>query len=282
MCNDGTGASLNQSDRGTAIEKAKKEATTDGTKRALRLFGNGLGLTIYDKQYIDNIRTGKIQSEALDLTRSDTISTSEINANEQMRKRIKAEPGCDNTYHTNDINNNNNYISNIPAPTPVIQSSTTYNNNNNTNANTSINNPVIPLQISTTYNTKSHATTSLSNPYQSTTTIHTPNANTITNPYTSNTAIYRPPVQSNSMPDKTQSITNITTIQPPSFVSAPALNTYTPQQQIKSIVQSNTPLHVPQQQKYINNNNNHHHHPPPPLVHSSSPLDDNDLANLPM
>lgn len=31
--------------------QAKKEAVTDGLKRCLRLFGNGLGLCIYDKAY---------------------------------------------------------------------------------------------------------------------------------------------------------------------------------------------------------------------------------------
>ncbi len=34
-----------------AFEKAKKEGTTDGLKRALRNFGNLLGNCVYDKDY---------------------------------------------------------------------------------------------------------------------------------------------------------------------------------------------------------------------------------------
>ena len=122
----GYGTSINQSDKGTAIEKAKKEAVTDAMKRALRLFGNGLGLTIYDKQYISDIRSGKIHSEALDLTRNDTLTTEELNAFETSRKRMKAEPTYDSSY--------TNTTSNVPQ-NPVIQqtvpqqSTNTYNNN---------------------------------------------------------------------------------------------------------------------------------------------------------
>lgn len=36
---------------GTAMENAKKEAVSDSTKRALRMFGNALGNSIYDKQH---------------------------------------------------------------------------------------------------------------------------------------------------------------------------------------------------------------------------------------
>lgn len=57
---DGTGVGImmNAFDRGAALEKAKKEAESDGLKRALRLFGKGLGNTVYDKQYTDWILKG--------------------------------------------------------------------------------------------------------------------------------------------------------------------------------------------------------------------------------
>ena len=42
--------------RSGALEKAKKEAVTDGLKRALRLFGNRLGGTIYDKKYLRDVQ----------------------------------------------------------------------------------------------------------------------------------------------------------------------------------------------------------------------------------
>lgn len=41
--------------KAAAFEKAKKEGTTDGMKRALRNFGNVLGNCIYDKEYLGKI-----------------------------------------------------------------------------------------------------------------------------------------------------------------------------------------------------------------------------------
>ena len=37
------------------FEKAKKEGTTDGLKRALRSFGNVLGNCLYDKDYLAKV-----------------------------------------------------------------------------------------------------------------------------------------------------------------------------------------------------------------------------------
>ncbi|KAI4207210.1 MAG: hypothetical protein LQ346_000704 [Caloplaca aetnensis] len=41
--------------KAAAFEKAKKEGTTDGLKRALRNFGNILGNCVYDKEYISKV-----------------------------------------------------------------------------------------------------------------------------------------------------------------------------------------------------------------------------------
>lgn len=41
--------------KAAAFEKAKKEGTTDGLKRALRNFGNVLGNCIYDKEYLAKV-----------------------------------------------------------------------------------------------------------------------------------------------------------------------------------------------------------------------------------
>lgn len=46
----GYGISDNKN-KGEAIEKAKKEAVSDARKRALRLFGNALGNSVYDREY---------------------------------------------------------------------------------------------------------------------------------------------------------------------------------------------------------------------------------------
>ena len=50
----GFGTGENRS-RGAAIESAKKEAISDARKRALRLFGNALGNSIYDREYLETL-----------------------------------------------------------------------------------------------------------------------------------------------------------------------------------------------------------------------------------
>ncbi|CAD6445158.1 38355255-20e3-48ff-a51b-a3e1fbaa28d9 [Sclerotinia trifoliorum] len=47
--------------KAAAFEKAKKEGTTDGLKRALRNFGNVLGNCIYDKDYLSKVTKIKVQ-----------------------------------------------------------------------------------------------------------------------------------------------------------------------------------------------------------------------------
>ncbi|KAG9245044.1 hypothetical protein BJ878DRAFT_459091 [Calycina marina] len=47
--------------KAAAFEKAKKEGTTDGLKRALRNFGNVLGNCIYDKDYLAKVTKIKVQ-----------------------------------------------------------------------------------------------------------------------------------------------------------------------------------------------------------------------------
>ncbi|EEA27895.1 DNA repair protein rad52 [Talaromyces marneffei ATCC 18224] len=46
--------------KAAAFEKAKKEGTTDGLKRALRTFGNVLGNCIYDKEYLAKVTRLKV------------------------------------------------------------------------------------------------------------------------------------------------------------------------------------------------------------------------------
>ena len=61
-----------------AFEKAKKEATTDGLKRALRNFGNVLGNCIYDKEYLSKVTKVKVAPtkwDIHDLHRHSTYAT---------------------------------------------------------------------------------------------------------------------------------------------------------------------------------------------------------------
>ncbi|ONH68876.1 DNA repair and recombination protein RAD52 [Cyberlindnera fabianii] len=51
----GYGSLDNGRTKAMAFEKAKKEAMTDGLKRALRCFGNAMGNCLYDKEYLSKI-----------------------------------------------------------------------------------------------------------------------------------------------------------------------------------------------------------------------------------
>ncbi|KZV76415.1 recombination protein Rad52 [Peniophora sp. CONT] len=57
----GYGTADNLKSKGAALDKAKKEAVTDGVKRALRNFGNLLGLCLYEKQFTQEIIKIKAQ-----------------------------------------------------------------------------------------------------------------------------------------------------------------------------------------------------------------------------
>ncbi|KAJ1969631.1 DNA repair protein rad52 [Dispira parvispora] len=51
----GYGSAENAKTKAAAFEKAKKEAVTDGLKRALRMFGNSLGNCLYNKNYLKQV-----------------------------------------------------------------------------------------------------------------------------------------------------------------------------------------------------------------------------------
>jgi DNA repair and recombination protein RAD52 len=53
--------------KAAAFEKAKKEGTTDGLKRALRNFGNVLGNCIYDKAYLAKVTKMKVEPTKFDV-----------------------------------------------------------------------------------------------------------------------------------------------------------------------------------------------------------------------
>lgn len=53
--------------KAAAFEKAKKEATTDALKRALKNFGNVLGNCIYDKDYLSKVTKLKVEKPRWDV-----------------------------------------------------------------------------------------------------------------------------------------------------------------------------------------------------------------------
>ncbi|OAV88842.1 hypothetical protein PTTG_04456 [Puccinia triticina 1-1 BBBD Race 1] len=59
----GYGKLENSKSKADALDKCKKEAVTDALKRTLRTFGNLMGNCLYDKTYLNNIKTMQAQKE---------------------------------------------------------------------------------------------------------------------------------------------------------------------------------------------------------------------------
>ncbi|KAH7011642.1 hypothetical protein EDB80DRAFT_397443, partial [Ilyonectria destructans] len=98
----GYGSIENAKGKAMAFEKAKKEGTTDGMKRALRSFGNVLGNCIYDKDYVKQVT--KIKAEPVkrfdqdnlhrhsDFVKRDMVRVEPTIAVTKVVPAIKAEP----------------------------------------------------------------------------------------------------------------------------------------------------------------------------------------------
>ncbi|KAJ2783181.1 DNA repair protein rad52 [Coemansia javaensis] len=67
----GFGVIENVKSKGQALEKVKKEATTDALKRAMRQFGNVLGNCLYDKDYVRNLT--QVQKQARNRISGDAL-----------------------------------------------------------------------------------------------------------------------------------------------------------------------------------------------------------------
>lgn len=63
----GYGNSENQRQKSAAFEQAKKKAVSDGLKRALRNFGNALGLTVYDRDHLKSMKRQAAVKRAIGL-----------------------------------------------------------------------------------------------------------------------------------------------------------------------------------------------------------------------
>lgn len=101
----GTGSCIH-TDRVAAIDKSKKEAVTDAMKRALRLYGNGLGNSLYDKDYLQQLNNGTIAPEPLDMNRNS--------------KRYKS----DTNNQSNSLNSNNHNTTTTTRPNSTINGNT--------------------------------------------------------------------------------------------------------------------------------------------------------------
>ncbi|RDA93641.1 hypothetical protein CP533_4852, partial [Ophiocordyceps camponoti-saundersi (nom. inval.)] len=87
----GYGSIENARGKAMAFEKAKKEGTTDGLKRALRSFGNVLGNCIYDKDYVKQVT--KVKAQPVKRFDQDNLHRHADFATEKRKEsRIKPEP----------------------------------------------------------------------------------------------------------------------------------------------------------------------------------------------
>ncbi|ORZ36706.1 hypothetical protein BCR44DRAFT_125376 [Catenaria anguillulae PL171] len=78
----GYGIGDNFRTKGQALEKTRKEATTDALKRTLRLFGNSLGNCLHDKDFLRQVNTMPVQRK--------TLSTEDIYRKGSMMQ----QPNC--------------------------------------------------------------------------------------------------------------------------------------------------------------------------------------------
>ena len=89
----GYGTCANMPHRGEALEKAKKEASSDALKRTLRLFGNGLGNCIYDKDYLAKLGKGTVVNQPLDLSKNRAKKRKFVPIKDEFAPAVKPEPG---------------------------------------------------------------------------------------------------------------------------------------------------------------------------------------------
>jgi DNA repair and recombination protein RAD52 len=88
----GYGQIENCKSKATAFEKAKKEGTTDGLKRALRNFGNVLGNCIYDKEYLKKvvrIKPTPVRFDEANLHRAGDLTAKETDCIKIKKEKIE-------------------------------------------------------------------------------------------------------------------------------------------------------------------------------------------------
>ena len=69
----GYGLSEGMTSKGLSFEKARKEAVTDGLKRALKSFGNVLGNCLYDKEYVSYV--GSLSKSTTNFEQEDMMNS---------------------------------------------------------------------------------------------------------------------------------------------------------------------------------------------------------------
>jgi DNA recombination protein Rad52 len=81
----GYGTAESMKDRGSATEKAGKEAATDAIKRALRQFGDAMGNCLYNKDYLKRVALIKSGFEVIDFD-EDRLHRLKVNESRKRRR----------------------------------------------------------------------------------------------------------------------------------------------------------------------------------------------------
>ncbi|KAI1291467.1 DNA repair protein rad52 [Mortierella claussenii] len=113
----GYGSSENQKSKAASLEKAKKEATTDGLKRALTSFGNVLGTCLYDKNYCRFLSTQRVEkprfnAKEIHFFPTETSPTQQGQSSNQQQLPHQQEPVLNNQHQhvqQNQSRNQQNY-----------------------------------------------------------------------------------------------------------------------------------------------------------------------------
>lgn len=113
----GYGHIENAKGKAAAFEKAKKEATTDGLKRALRMFGNVLGNCIKDKDYLQKVLKVKVPAAKWDIDNLHRHSTFAV----PVKEIVTAKPIDDRPHDTTPRNGaSNNSKSSLTRDSMVL------------------------------------------------------------------------------------------------------------------------------------------------------------------
>ncbi len=116
----GYGHVENYSGKALAFEKAKKEGTTDGLKRALRTFGNVLGNCIYDNSYMKEILKIRVEPKAFNL---DILHRHQNFRTVEIKKEDPRDDEDEYGYAEGDFNDadfSESYLNNTARPDEVV------------------------------------------------------------------------------------------------------------------------------------------------------------------
>ncbi|KAI9498123.1 hypothetical protein BDB00DRAFT_784201 [Zychaea mexicana] len=137
----GYGQMEHSKSKAAAMEKARKEAVTDGMKRALRMFGNVLGNCIYDKNYTSHIQYMK--APAIKFDPKNLYRDKRYLAQQQQQQQQQKEQECKPQQSSPSQKQQAN--SNMSSSSTMVASTYTNNNNNHQQQATAPSKPPPPL-----------------------------------------------------------------------------------------------------------------------------------------